>query len=192
MLVITVNNLNIVQVTRILVNQKIRAKIARNQIIFEGDIPSEALQSICSFLDIENVQNYSESTIRSLPTIYRGNVFWVDFGSPYDSELGGLHPAIIVSPNYMNLSDKCKNVIVIPCTSTLKNIPGMLQFDFKDEIIAQPEHLKNLHLSSAITNQIVNISKSRLRCRIGKMNDSFMQKLEKTISSTLCLEGIKC
>lgn len=57
--------------------------------------------------------------------ISRGDVVWVDFGSPRGSEPAKIRPAIVLQADWLNASD-VSTVLVVPLTSNvrLKLFPG--------------------------------------------------------------------
>lgn len=65
--------------------------------------------------------------------IKRFDVFLVNLDATIGSEIKKTHPAVIISPDSMNLS-RLKTVIIAPMTSTIKdNFPTRILTEFKDK-----------------------------------------------------------
>ena len=65
--------------------------------------------------------------------IKRFDVFWVNLDPTIGSEIKKTRPAVIISPDSMNLS-RLKTVIIAPMTSTIKeNFPTRVITLFKDK-----------------------------------------------------------
>ena len=65
--------------------------------------------------------------------IKRFDVFLVNLDPTIGSEIKKTRPAVIISPDSMNLS-RLKTVIIAPMTSTIKdNVPTRLSIEFKDK-----------------------------------------------------------
>lgn len=65
--------------------------------------------------------------------IKRFDVFWVNLDPTIGSEIKKTRPAVIISPDSMNLS-RLKTVIIAPMTSTIKdNFPTRVMTQFKDK-----------------------------------------------------------
>lgn len=65
--------------------------------------------------------------------IKRFDVFLVNLDPTIGSEIKKTRPAVIISPDSMNLS-KLKTVIIAPMTSTIKdNFPTRVLIEFKDK-----------------------------------------------------------
>lgn len=122
------------------------------------------------------------------PKVKRGEAYWCDLGIPDGSEQGGYRPVIVVSKDEMNMNDKWDNIIVVPCTTTIKEYTDRFSFRFSDEVIKGKSSQKVCtKLTDVITGCMTVIDKSRLREYIGTMNPKFMEKMQIVIDDVLHL-----
>ena len=64
--------------------------------------------------------------------IKRGEIYLIDFGKKYQSELGKVRPAVVLQSNYVNDNldvTPFKSVLVIPLTTDLKG--GRFRFEIE-------------------------------------------------------------
>lgn len=106
--------------------------------------------------------------------IYRGEVYWVDFNPSIGGEIQKTRPAIIVSNNYCNKF--LNRVQVVPITSNkercypCETIVSILEKEGK-----------------AMADQLMTISKKRLKDKICNIKESDMEKVSKIIMTQLNL-----
>ncbi len=95
--------------------------------------------------------------------IKQGEIFWVDLGTPGDSEPGYRHPHIVTQNNLFNAS-KINTVVVCTLTSNLKRAkaPGNVLLD-KGEANLPKKSVVNI-------SQLYTVNKSDLVERIGKVS----------------------
>lgn len=107
--------------------------------------------------------------------IKQGDIFWVDFGDPRESEPGYRHPHVVIQNNIFNKS-KINTVVVCALTSNLKraDAPGNL-------LLRKGEG--NLPKDSVVNiSQLVTLNKSDLTEKIGSIS---LQRVKQIV------EGIK-
>ena len=78
--------------------------------------------------------------------IKRGNIYLVDFGKKYQSELGKVRPALVVQSNYINDNldvATFKSVLVIPMTTDLKGGRFRVKLGKRDRLEKESELLVN-------------------------------------------------
>ena len=65
----------------------------------------------------------------------RGEIWWVDFGVPFGSEVGFRRPVIILQNDVLNES-KLRTVVVLPLTTnlTMRNFQIMFSFLKKPQV----------------------------------------------------------
>ena len=108
--------------------------------------------------------------------VLRGEIYWIDFGTPRGSEQGGRRPALIIQNNKGNSSSR--TTIIAAITSKQK-----APYPFHVEISAQESGLSID--STILLEQLLTINQSRLDTRVGKLSDSKMLDVDKAINVSL-------
>jgi len=88
----------------------------------------------------------------------RGDVWLVDFGDPIGREQADRRPAVVVSADELNGS-RAGVVIVVPCTTTRRDLPSHVELDPADSGLDE--------LSFAKCEDLKSISSERLVARLG-------------------------
>lgn len=102
----------------------------------------------------------------------RGEVWWVDFNPSISGEIQKVRPAIIISNDYSNTY--LNRLQVIPLTTnTAKCFPSeaYVTFDCKK--------------AKAMADQIMTVSKERLKSKISNISDNDMKLVEQAIKVQL-------
>lgn len=110
--------------------------------------------------------------------VRRGDIFWVDFGSPRGSEQGGRRPALVIQNDIGNVSSP--TTIIAAITSQKKPT-----FPFHIALTAQESGLPQD--SIALFEQILSISKDRLISRVGSLSSIRMKEVDKALCASLGL-----
>ena len=106
--------------------------------------------------------------------VKRGEVWWVDFNPSIGGEIQKTRPAVIISNDFAN--EISNRVQVIPLTSNIdKCYP------------CEAYVLINDKQSKAMADQIMTVSKQRLKSKIGLILDSEMQLIERALKVQLFL-----
>jgi len=106
----------------------------------------------------------------------RGEIYWVDFGTPRGSEQGGRRPALIIQSDAGNRSSS--TTIIAAITSKKK-----ASYPFHVEISGQESGLPED--GTVLLEQLLTINQNRLVNRIGKLSNSKMLEVDKAINVSL-------
>jgi len=111
--------------------------------------------------------------------VYRQEIWFVNL-NPHGSgrEIHGKRPALVVSDDYFNES-AADLVMVLPITSTPRNIPSHIKIDPPEGAVKKISFIK--------CDQIRTISKSRFIARIGTVSNETMAKIEDVLRILLSL-----
>ncbi|QDT53006.1 mRNA interferase MazF9 [Caulifigura coniformis] len=104
----------------------------------------------------------------------RGELWWVDFGPTIGSEIHKRRPAVIVSNDAANRH--ASRVQVIPITS---NVAKLYPCDASLAVEGRA--------ARAMADQLMTVSKNRLRGRIGAVSKSEMRAVESALRVQLAL-----
>ena len=108
------------------------------------------------------------------PRPRRGDVFWVALDPTRGTEIRKKRPAVIVSNDSCNTHGS--RVVVLPITSNVSSLyPGEAAIEGK----GKP--------ARALGDQIRSIDKSRLRSRLGRLNQEELEAVDDALRVTLGL-----
>ena len=102
--------------------------------------------------------------------VRRGEIWWVDFGTPKGSEQGGRRPALIIQNDIGNTHST--TTIIAAITSKTKT-----SYPFHVEVSVQESGLPQD--STLLLEQILTISKSRLMKRVGVLSSQRMRDVDR-------------
>lgn len=196
MLHLKVKNIDLSRLSKVLAKYAIKANISRNSIIINGDISNELLSQLCDDIEITSIHNFEatqpemeEDSKIIYPCLKKGEVYLCDFGTPFGCEIGRCRPVIVISNNRLGMNPNCSIITVVPCTTSISNHVSQLNFEFSTETMSH--YSKNWincsRPSSALVNQMRSVEKARFVKYLGRMNTTFMNKLQDTIKYTLDL-----
>ena len=104
----------------------------------------------------------------------RGDIFMVDFGIPFGSEVGYRRPVIIIQSDKENLI-----TLVIPLTS------NTVYADYKGNVYIKKSESGLSKDSVALVHQLIVVDKFRLDEKIASLNKAILRKLETAIDYVL-------
>ena len=107
-------------------------------------------------------------------SIKRKEVWWVNFDPSVAGEIQKVRPAVIVSNDFSN--DTSNRVQVVPLTSNIEKCYP-----------CEAYILLNNKKTKAMADQIMTISKQRLKTKIGIISDDDMNLVERAIKVQLYL-----
>ena len=111
----------------------------------------------------------------------RGEIWWVDFGTPFGSEPGLRRPSVIVQSDAFNQTSM-HTTIVIPLTTNLRLA------DFPGNMLLSADETSLTKDSVAVTPQITVIDKARLIQRVSVLPDNIMRDFAENIKLLLDIE----
>ncbi len=95
--------------------------------------------------------------------IQQGDVHWMDFGEPDESEPGSMRPWVVVQNNLFNLS-RINTVVLCALTSNMKwaNTPGNVALEAGEANLSKP--------SVVLVAQMMTVDKSQLGEYLGTLS----------------------
>lgn len=108
--------------------------------------------------------------------VLRGDIWWVDFGTPRGSEQGGRRPALIIQNNVGNTSSS--TTIIAAITSKKKG-----PYSFHVDISAAESGLP--HDSTILFEQLLTISQSRLISKAGSLSPIKVREIDMALKISL-------
>jgi len=107
-------------------------------------------------------------------SIRRGEIWWVDFSASIAGEIKKTRPAVIISNNYSN--ELLNRVQIIPLTSKVDKC-----YPCESYVLIDGKK------SKAMADQIMTVSKERLRSKITTASDDDIKAIERAIKIQLSL-----
>jgi mRNA interferase MazF len=108
--------------------------------------------------------------------VRRGDIYWVDFGTPRGSEQGGRRPALIVQNDVGNLSST--TIIIAAITTKRKGF-----YPFHVEVSAVESGLPQD--STILLEQLLTINKDRLLERVGRLSNLKLKEVDEALKVSL-------
>ena len=111
-------------------------------------------------------------------SVRRGDIYWVDLGTPRGSEQGGRRPALIIQNDTGNASSP--TTIIAAITSKKK-----VSYPFHVDISALESGLPQD--STILLEQLLTINKDRLISLAGSLSSTKMREIDKALQISLGL-----
>lgn len=108
----------------------------------------------------------------------RGEIWWVDFGVPFGSEVGFRRPVIVLQNDILNAS-KLRTVVVLPLTT------NTLYADLPGNMILEPEKTGLKKIVVTQPHLIVHIDKLRLVEKVKKLRPEIIEEVFEGVINTL-------
>lgn len=109
-------------------------------------------------------------------TPLRGEIWLTDFGTPIGHEQGFRRPAVVMSADRLNAS-RAGLVIVVPMTTTRRNLPSHVEIEAGSSGLAQTSYAK--------AEDIKSVSVERLVHRIGQAPPTDLAILKRALGLLL-------
>jgi mRNA interferase MazF len=114
--------------------------------------------------------------------IRRGQVWWVDFGEPRDSEPGFRHAALVLQRDEVNASNLATVVVcVLTSNRAMASAPGNTLLPRRETGLPKD--------SVANASQIATVNKSALETLAGTIPRRLMSKVDEGVRWLLNLDG---
>lgn len=108
--------------------------------------------------------------------VKRGEVWWIDFNNSIAGEIQKARPAVIISNDYAN--QYSNRVQIIPLTSKIEKC-----YPCETYVLMGDQK------SKAMADQIMTVSKNRLKSKITTISDKDMRSIERVIKVQLSLHS---
>lgn len=119
------------------------------------------------------------ASLGGLELVRRGDIYWVDFGTPKGSEQGGRRPALIIQNDTGNVSS---STTIIAAITTSKKGSYPFHVDISKNESGLPEN------STVLFEQLLTISKNRLIGPvIGRLSRAKMKEVDDALKISLGL-----
>lgn len=112
--------------------------------------------------------------------VKRGQVYFVDLGSGYGSEQGGIRPAIVVTVNSINKASPVIGVVTMSSKLKRMDLGTHILIKTRPELLASD--------SIALVETFRTIDKSRLLYYKGTLNSEEMEKISAQLKWVLDLK----
>jgi len=114
--------------------------------------------------------------------VRRGDVYEIDFGEPRGSEQGGSRPGLIVSTDDLNAVNS--TVVVAAITKTLPSATR----ERPQQVAVSPRETGLEYAGMVKPDQVLTVSRERLRGRRGRLSPELMQKVDRAIFYSMGLD----
>jgi len=112
--------------------------------------------------------------------IRRGDIHWVEWSPGRGSEQTGRRPALVVQTDRANSHPDYPNTVVVALSTRGRNVPF--------QVPVTPSVSNGLSSPSYVKcEQLYTLDKERLERRIGRLNDSEMQRVDAALRRVLDL-----
>jgi mRNA interferase MazF len=110
----------------------------------------------------------------------RGEIYWVDFGTPQGSEPGFRRPALIVQNDIGNRSTNTTIVAVLTTRILSNNYPHIVVVDPKESGLNER--------SAVLLHQLMTVDQNRLEEKCGDLNVKCMTDVDNALRAALALD----
>lgn len=111
----------------------------------------------------------------------RGEIYYADLGEGVGCEQKGLRPVLIIQNDMGNKFSETTIIAPITSQTTKSKIPTHISISKKDSMLAMD--------SMVLMEQIRIIDKSRIRNRVGKLDEASMKKINVAICISLEIDS---
>ena len=116
-------------------------------------------------------------------TIKRGDIYYADLSPVVGSEQGGVRPVLIVQNDVGNKFSPTVIAAAITSQKDKTRLPTHIQLQSQDCVLAKD--------SVVLLEQVRTIDKKRLKERMGRVDEPYMDQIDRALSISFGLGGNK-
>ena len=113
-----------------------------------------------------------------IENLRRGDIVWLDFGTPRGSEPSGRRPALIVQNNTGNVYSP--NIIVATITRTIREYPV--------NVLVEPAESGLPEQSTIDCSLLLTVNKERVLSKVGPLASQAMSRVDAALKVSLALD----
>jgi len=113
----------------------------------------------------------------------RGEIYYLDFGSPPGKEIAESHPALVIQNDIGNRASQLTIVAAITSNLRVTRLPVGVEIS--------PEESGLPHLSVVHLGQIYTVDQKRLKQVVGMLPESTMEKVNNAVAISLGLASFR-
>lgn len=113
----------------------------------------------------------------------RGEIYYLDFGSPPGKEIAGVHPALVIQNDIGNEASQLTIVAAITSNLRVARLPVGIEIS--------PEESGLPHSSVVHLGQIYTVDQKRLKQLVSMLPASSMEKVNRAIAISLGLASFR-
>lgn len=113
----------------------------------------------------------------------RGEIYYIDFGSPPGAEIAGPHPALVIQNDVGNQASQLTIVAAITSNLRVARLPVGVEIS--------PEESGLRHQSVVHLGQIYTVDQERLEQTVGMLPESSIEKVNRAIATSLGLTSFR-
>lgn len=187
---------DVFKVSRLALKHNVKMRVVGEEILLVGDNELKVFESLIDTPKEERVHIRAKKEPETLyemklKKVFRGGIYWVDFGNDVvGSEQGTKSLAIVVQNNIGNCYSP--TTIVVPLTGvSKKELPTHLSFKITPETteFCAIRNYQNI-TNTALAEQIQTVDKERICNCVAKLNTDLMAMIDEKIMISLGLKGI--
>ena len=108
----------------------------------------------------------------------RGEIWWIDFGIPFGSEVGFRRPVVVLQNDILNASN-LKTVIVVPLTT------NTIYAEFSNNVFLGKSITKLPKDAVTQAHLMIHIDKNRFLEKVSRLDHNTIDKILKGVISTI-------
>ena len=123
---------------------------------------------------VKTIVKHSTRSVKFMPVVYRGEIYYADLSPVVGSEQGGIRPVLIVQNDVGNKHSPTVIAAAITSRQEKTRLPTHIEIDSQSCGLAKD--------SVVLLEQIRTIDKKRLKERMGTLDSTAMDKINNALS----------